>query len=274
MVARTLLYFAAAVITLSFLVLVVFILWRGRFRAGAEWFTHFQKLAAAYKGEIRLGSSWPVLHLRRPGFEAVLEVCGPEGRRKTELRFSARPELPYAGHLHLVQEGIGSSMAQLFGELDFQIGDGEFDGLYEIRGYPETFVRQVLGTEGRGLIRTVGRRGDLSLTISPRLLQLRLGGMVGDVADLSQALDTLLSCALQIAESLPHMEREGGVVVLEARIDLSDTSCLVCGTSLHGEIVECMKCSTLHHHDCWEFNGRCSTFACRSISSRKAVLRT
>jgi hypothetical protein len=35
--------------------------------------------------------------------------------------------------------------------------------------------------------------------------------------------------------------------------------------------VNCRRCGTPHHKDCWEFNGQCSTYACgeKRFSSKK-----
>ena len=41
--------------------------------------------------------------------------------------------------------------------------------------------------------------------------------------------------------------------------------CLVCGDEIKPEnMVHCKKCNTPHHHDCWEFVGQCSIYACGS----------
>lgn len=42
-----------------------------------------------------------------------------------------------------------------------------------------------------------------------------------------------------------------------------ETECQVCGQGLDENLVSCVTCETLHHKDCWEYNGRCATFGCR-----------
>ena len=49
----------------------------------------------------------------------------------------------------------------------------------------------------------------------------------------------------------------GGSTVKDRRL-----ACGICGQSVEKEWVVCCKCKTPHHQDCWEFNGRCSTFGC------------
>lgn len=38
--------------------------------------------------------------------------------------------------------------------------------------------------------------------------------------------------------------------------------CGVCGSSMSEDIVYCDRCGTPHHRRCWEYNGRCATYAC------------
>lgn len=116
----------------------------------------------------------------------------------------------------------------------------------------------------RGLLRGLALWGPVRLTVSPGFLQLRAGC----------GMDKLIGCGLQIAEALPRAEPGEKIVVVETKRVLSGTACQVCGAPLEGETVECVKCTTLHHLDCWQFNGRCATFACGSLSSRKAVLKS
>lgn len=42
--------------------------------------------------------------------------------------------------------------------------------------------------------------------------------------------------------------------------------CKVCGEDLDREIVCCRRCKTPHHRECWEYNGGCSTYACRETN--------
>jgi ribosomal protein L40E len=52
-----------------------------------------------------------------------------------------------------------------------------------------------------------------------------------------------------------------GIEILEVRVD-NEAVCRVCGTDINGDGVLCRRCHTPHHHDCWHYVGRCSTYAC------------
>jgi peroxiredoxin len=52
---------------------------------------------------------------------------------------------------------------------------------------------------------------------------------------------------------------------------MSTTICKVCGCKiLDTPVVNCSKCETPHHTDCWEYNTGCSVFACNPAT--KAVI--
>lgn len=49
--------------------------------------------------------------------------------------------------------------------------------------------------------------------------------------------------------------------------------CRVCGSALHGSAtVACPRCETLHHADCWQYNGGCAVFGCLTGVNATAVV--
>ena len=49
-------------------------------------------------------------------------------------------------------------------------------------------------------------------------------------------------------------------------INGNDKRCLVCGEPLSGKVVDCIKCKTPHHADCWRYNRGCCTYGCGSLT--------
>ncbi|MBI2900029.1 MAG: hypothetical protein HYY17_07575 [Planctomycetes bacterium] len=222
-------------------------------------------VAPAYGGDVRVVDGREILFLERAGFRATLDVPWPG-----TACFTAVPQGRFAGHLHVAPETLAGSMSRLFGGQDLDVGDREFDALYVVRARPPEFARAALVPDVRGLIRSLGWQGEVRLSVSPSRLELRF--TLGSNEPVGRAaFDKLVSCGLQIAEAIPRVEP--GIVVIETKLQVSGTACQICGTPLEGALVECTRCTTLHHADCWEYNGRCSTFACGSLASRKAELR-
>lgn len=215
------------------------------------------ELAETYRGEVR-GTA---LHLRRPSLEVIFDRMWAGN-----VSFQAKPEGRFPGSLHVHSEGF----TKLFGSEDIRIGDPEFDSLYVVRGHPSDFVRESLPADARALIRSLGRKGNLVLNVAPTLFQFRIQALESHTRAF---LDGILGCGLQLAEMIPQVEGPAKIVILESSEQARETSCQVCGMPLLENLVTCVKCATLHHADSWEFNGRCTTFACGSIASRKAQVR-
>jgi hypothetical protein len=61
-------------------------------------------------------------------------------------------------------------------------------------------------------------------------------------------------------------QRASGIEILDEPFPPAATAeavCPICSTKIAPEaLVVCRRCETPHHQDCWEFNGRCSTYAC------------
>lgn len=46
-------------------------------------------------------------------------------------------------------------------------------------------------------------------------------------------------------------------------LPVAQARCPVCATSLAHDVVQCARCETPHHRECWEYAGRCAVFACQ-----------
>ena len=49
--------------------------------------------------------------------------------------------------------------------------------------------------------------------------------------------------------------------------------CQICGDSIEDEHCRCAACGTAHHIDCWDYNGRCSTYACNCTEQIHSMSR-
>ena len=51
--------------------------------------------------------------------------------------------------------------------------------------------------------------------------------------------------------------------------EIETITCPVCGDVDDDTSMSCFLCNTLHHNDCWQFNGGCATFGCKEESIRQ-----
>lgn len=162
--------------------------------------------------------------------------------------------------------GLWHDLQDMFGRKDFQIGDPEFDAQFEIHASAGEFAPRVLGPQLRSVLRSAALFGQFYWRLSPAGFLLRVKGWPPNRTE----LDRWLMLAFQLLDALPGSDGKGRVTIGAVRMKIdAEAMCRICGASLaEGAVVKCAKCSTPHHKDCWEFNGRCSTFACGETRSR------
>lgn len=105
-------------------------------------------------------------------------------------------------------------------------------------------------------------------------LDRNLGGKSKDLVRLAIQLRNSLAKALENSKDLADApDLDGDITFLDVRdatLDsIEETECQVCGQKLEKNLVACKSCKTLHHKDCWEYNGRCSTFGCLQRKYRR-----
>jgi len=194
------------------------------------------------------------LRFTRRGFEARVEFAPGS----MDILFDTR-DLAVES-IRVRPAGFWHDLKDMFGRKDFQVGDAAFDEMFEIHSSGGEFALQVLHPQIRSVLRSAVIFGTFFWRLSPAGFLLRVRGWPPD----RKELDRWLVVAFQLLDALPGSDGKGRVSIGVVRMKIdAEAMCRVCGASLaEGALVKCAKCSTPHHRDCWEFNGRCSTFAC------------
>lgn len=92
-----------------------------------------------------------------------------------------------------------------------------------------------------------------------RELVLRKSGVIKNGQELVQ----LIRFGLELYDQLQLTQVDGIDFVESAEATLLEQiDCPICGEPIESQLVTCVSCKTPHHRDCWEYNGRCATFAC------------
>ncbi len=193
------------------------------------------------------------LRFARRGFEARVDF--PEG--STDILFDTRDLAVEA--VQVAPAGFWHDLRGLLGRHDCQAGDADFDAAFEIVTSREDFARSVLTPPLRSVLRNALLFGRFSWRLSRAGFLFRVRGWPASRGD----LDRWLVVSFQLLDALP-----GALARTRPGPGIEGT-CQVCGVALaQGAVVGCRRCATPHHRDCWDFNGRCSTFACGEIGYR------
>ena len=173
------------------------------------------------------------------------------------------------GSLHILREGFGESLLKKFGVQDLESGDPAFDAAYIIRAMPESLVGRLFSPERRGKViasvRRIGSLSDAEIELDAYTLSVQARTSSPDAGDLLRLVETAQDFSAYLIQPRAVLGIEAG----EVRVRL-EGKCPVCGSALGAEVVHCELCRTPHHAQCWEYWGRCSTYACTGKRSLDA----
>jgi hypothetical protein len=180
------------------------------------------------------------------------------------------------GSLHLIPDGLGQGFLKIFGAEDLAVGDARFDEDYVVRARPASLASRVFALQRRdrviSAVRRIGRVQRPSIDLDRNTLTIQARGLIADLSGLNALIETtdefldFLFAPAEIPSPLP-----AGVEIGDLGI-AAGGECPVCGTSMNQTTVRCELCRTPHHVECWDYMGRCSTFACGGKRSVKGPL--
>lgn len=81
--------------------------------------------------------------------------------------------------------------------------------------------------------------------------------------DSDQKLMDLTQCTMDIFDQLMLIGAEGlDFVNADSATVIGEVRCPICSDEVMQDMVLCRRCKTPHCSECWEYNGKCATFAC------------
>ncbi|HEY3226823.1 MAG TPA: RING finger protein [Planctomycetota bacterium] len=144
-------------------------------------------------------------------------------------------------------------------------GDASFDLSLRVLASDPRAAQTILDPGTRRALndlRELLANGHIHLSTSPGRIVLQKRGILAEQPELSLFAGLCDSIYDRICLA---WQRENGIEILEdaAPAPAGDPKCQVCSHAIPmGDRVQCRRCRTPHHADCWEFNGGCATFAC------------
>ena len=226
----------------------------------------FQRFADDRRGELQPRELFetPKVSFVHHGARALLslqEANDSGGALHTQITFTLPEGWSY--RLEIFPQRL-PAVASLAG--DIAIGDGEFDPRYVVKSNDERFAREFLDGAARQAVedlRNLLGNDQILVSMNSARLMVRKGTVIASSDDLSVFAD--LSGRLHDRIEL-FWQRASGIEILDEQAFPAESAppvCQICGSKIPPESrVNCRRCGTPHHKDCWEFNGQCSTYAC------------
>ncbi len=179
--------------------------------------------------------------------------------KETTVTVDLRGQSP--GTLKIVSEPEGLQVATLYEGQDLSVGESSFDARFVVKASPASLVGTVFSRERRARmtasVMRLAQFGPPIVDLSRERLRISFGGATRSKA----ALAALAECATEWVEVLLEVETTADVLWIAH--DSSVGLCQVCGSEMQSGVVDCARCRTPHHEECWKWTGECSTFACK-----------
>jgi hypothetical protein len=227
----------------------------------------WQRFAEGRRGEMHARQLFqsPKVSFVHQGARALLSVyeAGDHaGPLHTQLTYTVPEGWPYRleiyPHRRPEDGGPGAS--------DIQIGEPDFDARYVIKSNDEKFAREFLDGAARQSVEELRQllgNDRILVSMNPSRLMIRKESVI----DTLETLESLADQAGRLHDRIDlFWQRASGIEILDGPASPDDGAlvvCQICGSKIASETkVVCRRCGTPHHEDCWEFNGRCSTYAC------------
>ena len=163
--------------------------------------------------------------------------------------------------LKLFEETEAEREKRFRGMQDIQVGREPFDQSYVIQSNDTHLLLDLLSVEAQYAMMKLGR--SINLTIAGGKIMLEFIHDFHSRRDGEKIVRKLrqFSTLYQLL-----LKSDGGTVFssIESQINQENACCMVCGQAIESDPVACTTCKTAHHAECWEYMGKCSTFACGS----------
>lgn len=210
--------------------------------------------------EFSTGDEWPELRFTLHGRSAGLEIHeGNDSPPYTRVVVDVRGISP--GALKIFPDDVPDLFKRLLRMQDIVIGNEAFDRDFIVQATPVSLAERIFSRERRsravGIVRRLGRLGPPSIDLGGQELSFKVDGLIEEFGPLMSLVEAA-SAWVELLLELFSATEVFWVATQPEQVGL----CLVCGTALKDSVVHCTKCRTPHHEECWQYAGKCSTFAC------------
>lgn len=225
-----------------------------------------ERIAHRYHGRFIAGDllNYPQVRLRFQGYPALLKYVKVGKQVHTQFTITwPDPDM----RCEIYPQDIFAGFRKLLGMVDIEIGSPQFDAAFFIEGNHPRDVRQLLSAD----VQThIFRLASLSAAnfFATHDIQVKWASGAMTVTKPSflatyEALDQFIGLSAELFVAAVQTRTSGIEFVGELREpDATESQCQVCGEPLTSHLVYCRSCLTPHHHECWEYFGGCSTYAC------------
>ncbi len=214
--------------------------------------------------------SFPSIAVRAHGFEGSVSgrFAGTYGAGATRL--SAKPESASPLFMHVTGRTAVGTIKGLILPGRIATRDAQFDSAYQVRGSDEEACLSLLDADARAAVADLGLsfQAGVRVSVCPGHITVETPALLDSAEEIETFAGKALSIASRLASGLANL---GGIAFAPSGNEGPPEAprCQVCGGEVAGEAVECRKCRTPVHGECWDFAGGCPAFGCGSRKRAK-----
>ena len=252
----------AAIIAVLVMVAIPFIIFMAANKRNTS--NAYSQLAKHYGGTFTPGNlfSNPQVNFTHADIQVIVDIFSTGGQHKTyytQIQFYfPQPSI----RCEVYPEKGWSRVKKLFGYQDIIIGSRQFDDTYIIQGDNPAAISNLLTPEVQQQIEQLRRllnNDDIYVSFSRYKLQIKKRSYIKNYAQLVRYTELAIGL-FDIAMTPAAKGIEFVETTKPAKVE--ETVCQICGEALLSDIVNCRRCKTPHHRECWEYYGACSTYGC------------
>ena len=142
-----------------------------------------------------------------------------------------------------------------------ETGDEEFDQKFYVYTNEPSVAKKLLTDAVKWKLSELKnlQSSELRVQLDGGMLKTTVQHWFGSGQDL---LD-FTQCALELFDQMMLHKAEGVEFLHQNQAAvIEDFRCPICSDDVMHEMVVCRRCKTPHCAECWEYNGKCATFAC------------
>ena len=152
-------------------------------------------------------------------------------------------------------------MVQGGGSSSITTGDEEFDSAFRVLATDPILANQLLTDAVKWKMLEIKnlQRGGIGFSLEKGKLKTSCQQWF----DTGQSLLDFVQGGLELFDQLMLHKADGLEFTGENQAAvMDDFRCPICSDEVMQDMVVCKRCKTPHCAECWEYNGKCATFAC------------
>lgn len=184
-------------------------------------------------------------------------IGSPLRRTGKQTLLEADFKVPRGVYIRIfVRQSVGSGAGDIV-----ETGDEEFDQVFQVRTNDHKLAMQLLTDSVKWKLSELrSLAGDLLIV---KIEQGRLFVNCSQWFTTGRDLLDFVQGSLELFDQLMLPRAEGLEFVRQNQAAvIEDIRCPICSDDVMHEMVVCRRCKTPHCAECWEYNGKCATFAC------------